>query len=62
MKRRVVASEIREIYDTLQEAYGPQLWWPAETAEEVVIGAILTQNTAWANVVRAIDTLRSGGM
>lgn len=49
---------IRAIYDTLLAAYGPQRWWPAETPTEVVIGAILTQNTAWTNVERAIANLR----
>ena len=49
---------IRAIYDTLLAAYGPQRWWPAETPTEVVIGAILTQNTAWTNVERAVANLR----
>lgn len=39
-------------------AYGPQGWWPAESALEIVVGAILTQNTAWVNVERAIAALR----
>src|SRR5512137_1462647 len=43
------------------EAFGPQHWWPAETPFEVVVGAILTQNTAWANVERAIANLRESG-
>lgn len=47
-----------DIYKTLMRAYGPQHWWPAETPTEVVIGAILTQNTAWTNVERAIEQLR----
>jgi len=47
-----------EIYGRLWNAYGPQHWWPADTPTEVVIGAILTQNTAWKNVERAIDNLR----
>jgi endonuclease-3 related protein len=49
---------IQAIYDRLWRAYGPQHWWPARTATEVVVGAILTQNTAWANVERAIGNLR----
>lgn len=52
------ARVLREIYDRLWEAYGPQDWWPADTPTEVVIGAILTQNTAWTNVERAMDNLR----
>lgn len=46
------------MYDRLWHAYGPQHWWPARTATEVVVGAILTQNTAWTNVERAIENLR----
>lgn len=46
------------IYDTLYRAFGPQHWWPARSAFEVAIGAILTQNTAWQNVERAIANLR----
>ncbi|MGI6706785.1 MAG: endonuclease III domain-containing protein [Clostridia bacterium] len=49
---------IREIYDKLYEFYGPQNWWPADTAFEVMMGAILTQNTAWENVVKAMENLR----
>ncbi len=47
-----------EIYRTLFAAFGPQHWWPGETPMEVMIGAILTQNTAWSNVERAIAQLR----
>lgn len=47
-----------DIYARLHAAYGPQRWWPAPTPLEVVVGAILTQNTAWTNVVRAITRLR----
>jgi len=49
---------LRSIYDRLYAAYGPQGWWPGKTPTEVVIGAILTQNTAWRNVERAIASLR----
>jgi len=48
-------------YKTLLAAFGPQHWWPAKTAEEVIIGAILTQNTAWKNVEQAIAALRGAG-
>lgn len=41
--------------------YGDLHWWPAKSGDEVVIGAILTQNTSWNNVVTAIDRLRSAG-
>lgn len=46
------------IYERLFEHYGPRGWWPAETPFEVVIGAILTQNTNWTNVERAIRNLK----
>jgi endonuclease-3 related protein len=45
----------------LAAAYGPQHWWPAETPFEVMVGAVLTQNTAWTNVERAIANLRAAG-
>lgn len=46
------------VFQRLWHAYGPQGWWPARTNVEVVVGAILTQNTAWSNVERAIERLR----
>jgi len=46
-------------YDRLFEFFGPQEWWPARSRFEVIIGAILTQNTAWKNVEKAINNLRS---
>ncbi len=49
---------IEKVYDVLYSTFGPQHWWPAETPFEVVIGAILTQNTAWKNVERAIENLK----
>lgn len=45
-------------YRRLLAAYGPQHWWPGETPLEVMVGAVLTQNTAWVNVERAIDNLK----
>ena len=50
---------VKEVYKTLYQAFGPRGWWPGETPFEVVIGAILTQNTSWKNVERAIDRLRA---
>jgi len=57
MARRA-AQTIRRAYDLLFAAFGPQGWWPAETRDEVLIGAVLTQNTSWKNVERAIRALR----
>jgi endonuclease-3 related protein len=50
-------SILPRFYETLREALGPMHWWPARTPFEVIVGAILTQNTAWANVERAIANL-----
>lgn len=47
------------LFDALYRRWGPQHWWPAETPFEVMVGAILTQNTAWANVEKAIERLRA---
>ena len=48
-----------EVYKILSSHYGPQHWWPGDSPFEVMVGAILTQNTAWTNVERAIDNLKS---
>lgn len=47
------------VYAQLLQSYGPQHWWPGETPFEVMVGAVLTQNAAWANVERAIDRLKA---
>ena len=52
---------IREIEQRLRQAYGPQGWWPSETTFETVVGAVLTQGTAWSNVERAMAGLREAG-
>ena len=49
---------LREIYNRLYRAFGPQHWWPGQTPFEIIIGAILTQNTNWQNVEKAIKNLR----
>lgn len=50
-----------EPYQRLLAAYGPQHWWPGDTPFEVMVGAVLTQNTAWGNVERAIANLKATG-
>jgi endonuclease-3 related protein len=50
---------IKRMYKTLYNTYGPQRWWPAGTPCEVAIGAVLTQNTAWPNVEKAISNLKA---
>jgi endonuclease III related protein len=52
-------NEVLAYYRALSQAWGPQHWWPAETCFEVVVGAYLTQNTAWTNVERALANLRA---
>lgn len=47
------------MFDVLLSHFGPRNWWPAETRFEVIIGAILTQNTAWSNVEKAIANLKA---
>ncbi len=49
-------------YHLLYAHFGPQGWWPGETPFEVMVGAILTQNTSWANVQKAIASLKNGGL
>ena len=50
------------MYREMARLLGPQHWWPGRTRFEVIVGAILTQNTAWANVARAIAGLRRAGI
>jgi endonuclease-3 related protein len=49
------------MHERLAAAYGPQHWWPAETPFEVILGAYLTQNTAWKAVERSLANLRAAG-
>ena len=51
------AKRLRAVYDRLHRHHGPQHWWPGDTPFEVMVGAVLTQNTAWRNVERAIANL-----
>lgn len=55
------ATVLPRAYELLLAAYGPQHWWPAESPFEVCVGAILTQNTSWTNVERAIAALKRAG-
>jgi endonuclease III related protein len=52
-------NELRRFYSALYRAWGPQHWWPGETQFEVIVGAYLTQNTAWTNVELALANLRA---
>ncbi len=53
---------LRAFYEAMDSALGPQGWWPAETPFEVLVGAVLTQNTNWTNVERAIANLKREGL
>jgi endonuclease-3 related protein len=52
--------ELMKYFEALYAAYGPQDWWPGRSRFEVIVGAILTQNTSWANVEAALRNLRAG--
>ncbi len=58
MVNRYNRDRLHSVYKELYACYGPQHWWPAQTPFEVMVGAILTQNTAWPNVEKAIGNLR----
>ncbi|MCJ7640992.1 MAG: endonuclease III domain-containing protein [Desulfobacterales bacterium] len=53
---------VKEIYHKLFRAYGSMHWWPGETPFEVMVGALLTQNTSWKNVEKAIRQLKERGV
>jgi endonuclease-3 related protein len=55
---RNISNRLTSAYKKLYKAYGPQGWWPADAPFEVIVGAILTQNTAWTNVEKAIENLK----
>lgn len=58
MAKRELKTKLLSVYRTLLKAFGHQGWWPASSRFEVIVGAILTQNTAWTNVEKAIANLR----
>jgi endonuclease-3 related protein len=51
-----------DMFKLLFNHFGPQSWWPAQTELEVMVGAVLTQNTNWRNVEKAIDNLKQRGI
>jgi len=53
---------LRALYETLAAVYGPQRWWPSDSALETMIGACLTQGTAWTSVERSLTNLRERGL
>ena len=54
--------DLEEYYRTLLDRFGHQNWWPAESPFEMMIGAILTQNTAWTGVEKAITNLKENDL
>jgi endonuclease-3 related protein len=62
MEDRTIAKRLTAIFRALLKAYGPQHWWPGDTAFEVMVGAVLTQNAAWSNVEKAIANIRDRGL
>ena len=59
MGKQVVTEILQGVYRCLLDHYGPQHWWPAESPLEVIVGAILTQSSAWCNVEKAIKNLKA---
>lgn len=57
-----LTDDLLAIYDALYAAFGHQHWWPAETAFETMIGAVLAQTVSWTNAAQAIDNLKAAGM
>ncbi len=57
-----VANILNAVYNALSAAFGPQNWWPADGPEEMIIGAVLTQNTTWKNVEKALANLRDNNL
>ena len=60
-RRREAAFAFRDVYDRLRAHRGHQDWWPGDTPFEVAVGAVLTQNTSWTQVERAIAALKVAG-
>lgn len=58
----MTGNSIYALYQSLLKRYGRQSWWPADSAFEVMVGAILTQNTSWSNVEKAIENLKDQGI
>ena len=61
-KPGISRKRLMDIYERLYARFGPQDWWPGETTLEVCLGAILVQNTSWANAARAIENLKKEGL
>ena len=62
MPQTASGRRLSSLYRHLFRHFGPQRWWPARSRFEVMVGAILTQNTAWTNVEKAITALRGASL
>ena len=58
MKSTEVRAALERMYELMSDHFGPTHWWPGDTPFEIAVGAILTQNTAWSNVEKAIANLK----
>jgi endonuclease-3 related protein len=62
MDEELVKSRLHDVFNRLVDRFGPLHWWPADSPFEVVVGAILTQNTAWRNVELAVANLKAANV
>jgi len=62
LKKIKRTDSLLKIYKLLYKKFGPRHWWPGDTKLEIIIGAILTQNTAWGNVEKAIKNLKKNDL
>jgi endonuclease-3 related protein len=60
--KKIIPRRLTEIYNILLKSHGPQNWWPGDTPFEIMTGAVLTQNTNWLNVSKAINNLKNAGL
>ncbi len=57
-----MSTKLQEAFERMLAAFGPQHWWPGDSPFEIMVGAVLVQNTAWRNVEHAINNLRAAGV
>jgi endonuclease-3 related protein len=62
MKTNQIRNKLQDIYETLLQRFGTQNWWSADTSFEVIVGAILTQQTSWRNAAKAIYNLKEADL
>ncbi|MEO0184771.1 MAG: endonuclease III domain-containing protein [candidate division WOR-3 bacterium] len=62
MKQNDKKDLLLDVYQLLSKKFGPQHWWPGDSPFEIIIGAILTQNTNWQNVEKAINNIKKAGL